>query len=250
MNQGNVKLVSREEYLASQLQQRLDHDSGHHHGHQHQEPLIDLLDHRPSDDITPRVVLVANRQRTRAVDESQEWDQLIEMEDGGTAGLKVAQQHPVSPYEHHKRRSTIGNVVLARWSKQRPTLSRLGQKLVKWAKSLRKLSCHEIEDCVQLDHHVHPPGHDDYNKRAAARGRRKNRPPVGNLRTVDEGSLSGGSAPRPVPSPVDEEDDGDDDGGIVESAGVDNRQPRVIDKPTRAVRAFSATSDDDARMIA
>lgn len=235
MNQGNVKLVSQKDYLARQ-----------HQPHHAQEPMIDLLDHQPSEDmITPRVVVVANRQRTRAVDESQEWDQLIRLEDQGAN--KQPQQTPVSPYDHHKRRSTLGNVVLARWTKQRPALSRLGAKLAKWARSLRKLRCQEIEQAhvVQLDHHVHPPGHDDYAKRAARRNKNRS-----NQNTAGKDGLSGwiGKETTQSAGPTPSSDDDDDDaGGIVESVGV-NSQP-IDTKPNRTIRAFSNASEDEARMI-
>jgi len=114
-----------------------------------------------ADSITPRVVVVANRQRTRAVDESQEWDQLI-----NSTPVQVETEHTVvDPYDP-KRRSALGTVVLARWTKRRSSLSRLGVKLAKWARSLKKYRCSNIEtDSVHLDRHVHPPGHDDQTKK-------------------------------------------------------------------------------------
>jgi hypothetical protein len=30
-----------------------------------------------------------------------------------------------------------------------------------WARSIRKYRCHDAENQVVLDHHLHPPGHDD-----------------------------------------------------------------------------------------
>jgi len=137
LQQGNVKLVNP-----------------------HPRP-FDLLDGGGEDAVTPRVVVVANRQRTRAVAETQDWDKLIRVDhedgDGTTSSFE-------------KRRSAIGTVVLARWTKRRSSLSRLGQKLVLWARSLRRYSCTEIESehVVQLDRYVHPPGHDDKGKRAAS----------------------------------------------------------------------------------
>eukprot|EP00934_Nitzschia_sp_Nitz4_P005100 Nitzschia sp. Nitz4//scaffold162_size51285//29119//30454//NITZ4_006970-RA/size51285-augustus-gene-0.31-mRNA-1//-1//CDS//3329537976//5090//frame0 len=120
MQQGNVKLA-----LPSQ-----------------QPP--DLLDH----DYTPRVVVVANRQRTRAVDdeEMQTWEQ-------GTSA------DPAKQYNFTKQSS---HNALARWRKPKTSLHFLAHKLVRWAKSLRSLSCADAQnDVVLLDHHLHPPGHDD-----------------------------------------------------------------------------------------
>jgi hypothetical protein len=131
MQQGNVKLV----------------DPAFHH----QPP--DLLD--PSHDIgAPRVVVIANRERTRAVDETQEWDRMMIREDRDDP-IEAAAKPP-----EMKRISTIGTVVLARWSKRKTSLNQLSAKLARWARSVRKYGCTQA-DSVQLDHHVHPPGHDD-----------------------------------------------------------------------------------------
>ena len=105
---------------------------------------VDLLD-GDSRDITPRVVVVANRQRTRAVDETVEFERLMVKGDDDPAT--------------EKRRSTIGTAVLARWSKRKSSLQRLKNKLAKWARSVRL--CAAADTDVQLDRHVHPPGHDD-----------------------------------------------------------------------------------------
>jgi hypothetical protein len=110
--------------------------------------------------LAPRVVVVANRQRTRAVDETQEWENMINAEEE-----KLAVEATFDPHEQ-KRLSALGNVVLARWTKRRSSLSRLGAKLARWARSLKKYRCSEVEtDSVQLDRHVHPPGHDDKTKK-------------------------------------------------------------------------------------
>ena len=132
MHQGNVKLV----------------------GYQQQQQVspVDLLD-QPESMIAPRVVVVSNRQRTRAVAETQDFDQLYR--DNGTTSNELQGMGGASS----KRLSTIGTVVLARWNKRRSSLSRLRSKLTKWARSLRNLSC-ASEGSVGLDNHVHPPGHD------------------------------------------------------------------------------------------
>lgn len=205
LNQGRVKLVSPADF---------------------QTP-VDLLDQQSEEVVTPRVVVVANRQRLRAVDESQEWDQLIRFEENDPA----AEPEPIDPYDH-KRRSTLGTAVLARWTKRRSSLSRLGAKIARWARSLRRYKCTEIEeDSVQLDHHVHPPGH-DYSRKARS-GSAK---PA--AKASDEG-LSGwiGKEKRHSGRST-----GSDE-GILETPGEVNPA-----KPEVAVRTFS-TASDDVRMI-
>lgn len=109
----------------------------------------DLLDHN----FTPRVVVVANRQRTRAIDD----DDIQSWENGATWSA-----NPASDAQTFLPTSTSGR--LARWQKPRNSLSRLASKLAKWARSIRKFGsngCTEVENHVVLDHHLHPPGHDD-----------------------------------------------------------------------------------------
>jgi len=140
MQQGNVKLVST-----------------------FQQP-VDLLDSGmppQSDDlVAPRVVVMANRQRTKAVEEEQELNQLIRLEEEGNnqPNAKVGS----SRKSEKKRLSTIGTVVYARWTKRRSSISRLSSKLANWARSIRQMGC-ASESAVGLDGHVHPPGHDDKN---------------------------------------------------------------------------------------
>jgi hypothetical protein len=147
-------------------------------------------------EIAPRFVVVANRQRTRAMADSVDFTNLIHPEDdpayATTAAtttattiaapskaqveaspdgignrLSFAATSGPSPYKSEKRISTLGTVVLARWTKRRSSLARLGQKLVKWARSVRNYGCTTIEeDKVHLDKHVHPPGHDDKPSRS------------------------------------------------------------------------------------
>lgn len=93
---------------------------------------LDLLD-----DYTPKVVVVANRERTRAIDD----DDLQSWESGAKPSSAVAR--------------------LARWQKPRTSLSRLAMKLATWARSIRNMGCIEAENQVVLDRHLHPPGHDD-----------------------------------------------------------------------------------------
>lgn len=116
---------------------------------------VDLLDQRAG---TPRVVVVGYRDRTKAVDEEDQWDQII----GST--------NPADPASKNLQATSLPSAVVARWSKRRSTIQRLGTKLSRWARSLKKYSCAEIErERIFLDRHVHPPGHDDKKKKAAKR---------------------------------------------------------------------------------
>ena len=163
MQQGNVKLVGSTRNIT------------------------DLLDQSASN-TTPRVVVVSNRQRTRAVDVEEQWDDMIV---GGGNDTVNPIDDPYDPaYINQRRHSALSSAVVARWSKRHTSLQRLGAKLSKWARSLKKYSCQELErENVMLDQHVHPPGHDDNNNNkskqqqaaaAAATGKRQqHRPPVG-----------------------------------------------------------------------
>jgi hypothetical protein len=145
---------------------------------------------------TPRVVVVSNRERTRAVDEEEQWDQLIRVENNsGSYGLTTANSNDIDPaamdpalYNSNnanhlansgKRLSSLSTVVAARWTKHHSSLQRIGTKLSKWARSIQKYSCTSAESTsgggspygggggVHLDRYVHPPGHDD--KRATTK---------------------------------------------------------------------------------
>lgn len=117
----------------------------------HQPP--DLLDH----DYTPRVVVVANRERTRAVDdveEIQSWEHHAEWNQNKN-------NNPANNNGRNNNYLATSSGRLARWQKPRHTFSRLATKLAKWARSIRKYGCADAENHVVLDHHLHPPGHDD-----------------------------------------------------------------------------------------
>ena len=183
MQQGNVKLVTP-----------------------HAGP-VDLLDPHPSRDMTPRVVVVSNRERTRAVDEAEQWDEMMNPSGGEPAAI--------GNLDPTKRRSAIQNVVLARWSKRNSSMSRLAAKLARWARSLQKYGCGNA-DAVQLDRHVHPPGHDDKMR----------------SRKLSKDDLSGMF------------------GRETQSPSNPASQNTGLSKPSRNVRAFSVASEDDPRMIA
>ena len=147
MHQGNVKLVPSFPHQQQSLQHQQQQTQG--------RPVIDLLD--PTENlVAPRVVVVSNRQRTRAVAETQDFDHLMRDGDMSTQLETLGTSS--------KRLSTIGTVVLARWNKRRSSISRLRSKLAKWARSLRNLSC-TSDGNIGLDNHVHPPGHDDDRKK-------------------------------------------------------------------------------------
>jgi hypothetical protein len=199
LQQGNVKLVSSG-YSKKNI-------------HHHHAPPVDLLD-TPSDvDFgAPRVVVVSNRQRTRAVAESQDFDQLIHLKDNGGAGGGEHEDPAAITTSHHlstayggaeKRLSTVGAVVLTRWTKRKSSLSHLGSKLRTWARSLRHLNCVHHNSAVDgLDKHVHPPGH-DYRSSTTAAARRPHTP--GNIDNRDSDMVTGG---------------GGDDGGGVSGAWI------------------------------
>ncbi|GAX23716.1 hypothetical protein FisN_12Hh293 [Fistulifera solaris] len=128
---------------------------------------VDLLDAN-EDLTTPRVVVVANRGRTRAVAETQDWGVLIQPSEEN-ASSSAAPTYP------EKRRTVLETVVLGRWSKRKTTLSRIKAKLARWARSVRNLGCAQADSAVQLDHHVHPPGHDYKTSRDSVA---KSRPPT------------------------------------------------------------------------
>ena len=140
MHQGNVQLVP-------------DFLDDNHNPHQHP--------HR-----TPRVVVVANRQRTRAVDEDS-WET-------GLEEMDPAQRDAGASRRYYDTTTTTGNKSQqqqqqrVKWQKPRNSIKQLASKVLRWARSLRQLtSCQQdAEHQVVLDHHVHPPGHDDYKKRS------------------------------------------------------------------------------------
>ena len=92
--------------------------------------------------VAPRVVVVANRGRTRAVAETEDFAQLIRIDSNTDGeGGEHYETSLDSNGQQQYRRSTIGNAVLARWTKRRSSLSRLSAKLSRWARSLRQNTC-------------------------------------------------------------------------------------------------------------
>lgn len=115
---------------------------------------VKLVNSQPPDlldsDVCPRVVVVASRSRTHAVDDN---DDLHHWEATGGYGGDPAEDDDTTPEAH-----------LARWQKSRRKLSSFAHKVLRWARSIRKYGCTDAENHVVLDHHVHPPGHDDKPK--------------------------------------------------------------------------------------
>ena len=112
---------------------------------------------------TPRVVVVANRQRTRAVDEDSWETGLVEEMDPAVRDAGASRRY-------YDTTTTTGNKSQqqrVKWQKPSNSIKQLASKVLRWARSLRQLTCQQdAEHQVVLDHHVHPPGHDDYKKRS------------------------------------------------------------------------------------
>mmetsp|Transcript_4028 Transcript_4028/g.11647 ORF Transcript_4028/g.11647 Transcript_4028/m.11647 type:complete len:423 (+) Transcript_4028:331-1599(+) len=153
---------------------------------------LDLL--KQHNNFTPRVVVVANRQRTRAIDD----DDIQSWENGAPFGNDPAAGGGNFIAEPSGR--------LARWQKPRNSLSRLATKLAKWARSIRKIGCTDAENHVVLDHHLHPPGHDDKKKQSTS--------PSGKSSGIQDAlssDVSANAEDGPVPSQEVQEDDDDDE---------------------------------------
>ena len=119
-------------------------------------------------DSPARVVLEANRQRTKAVDgdDIHSWEDIIAAENA------AKQQEMDQALSAHATRlgtasKRIQEAAVARWQKRQTSMQRLASKLIVWARSVKitRLSkCTDVEDQVVLDHHVHPPGHNSVSK--------------------------------------------------------------------------------------
>jgi len=115
-----------------------------------------------ADGVAPRVVLKANRARTRAVDDEQQWREMTETQLANSS---------VPPTVAYETLSASINENLTQWHKPRNTYYRVKQKLVKWARSIKQFAatCANPQDQVVLDNHLHPPGHDNDKTVAAPR---------------------------------------------------------------------------------
>jgi len=132
---------------------------------------VKLVNSQPPDlldtEVAPRVVVVAGRQRTHAIDN----DDAFQWEGGSW------NENPADPqYVHDPTNSS------AKWQKSARNLSRFASKVLRWARSIRRRGhgCTSADEQVILDHHVHPPGHDDGKR--SGRSKKpivKNPPPQG-----------------------------------------------------------------------
>ncbi len=104
MQEGNVKLFMPKDFQKNQ-------------------PPIDLLDDQNF--TTPRVVVVANRQRTHAVedDDFHSWEAIGNMDD------------------NNRENRTGQSTSIANWQKPKTSISDLASKILRWARSIRKYHC-------------------------------------------------------------------------------------------------------------
>jgi hypothetical protein len=128
MQEGNVKLFMPKDFQKN-------------HNSQNQPP-IDLLDDQNF--ITPRVVVVANRQRTHAVedDEFHSWEAI-----GAIDGN--------NPFKDKASPNITGtSTSIARWQKPKNSIAHLASKILRWARSIRKYHCSvDAENQVMVLNH-------------------------------------------------------------------------------------------------
>ena len=141
MQQGNVKLIHQAKHLLFRAPP-------------------DLLDGSTRNLTHAIAIDNPHRQRTRAVDGASAVENIEEMlRDPADA------PNPAARADAYYGQTTDGNLsqaVLASWQKRKSSMSRLASKLSRWAKSLKKYRCSDVKsEDVSLDHHVHPPGHDN-----------------------------------------------------------------------------------------
>lgn len=148
----------------------------------------DLLDQS----FTPRVVVVAQRQRTHAVedDDIASWEAIGGMDENNNPDQYTVVAPP--------------SARLARWQKPKTSLARIASKVLAWARSIRNYRCNDAENqVVHLDHHLHPPGHDDVvsHRRGGATGSRGTYPtaistPAGHGQPHSTGSVGTDHSPN------------------------------------------------------
>lgn len=114
------------------------------------------------EEASARVVLEANRQRTKAVDGENihSWEDIVAAENAAAQEMDLSAAHATRLGTAGKR---IQEAAVARWQKRQTSMQRLAARMVVWAKSVnikKRSGCTDVEDQVVLDHHVHPPGHD------------------------------------------------------------------------------------------
>jgi len=122
MQEGNVKLLMPKDFQKNQ-------------------PPIDLLDDQNF--TTPRVVVVANRQRTHAVED----DELHSWEAVGSN-----ENNPFKDTTSQKITGTSASI--ARWKKPKTSISNLASKMLRWARSIRQYHCSaDAENQVMVVNH-------------------------------------------------------------------------------------------------
>lgn len=202
----------------------------------------DLLDRNVST-YTQGVVALANRQRTRAVDESV-MDNIEEMMLKGQAEPGDDEAEGPGYYEPADTDS-ISQVVLARWQKRKSSMSKIASKVSRWARSLKKYNCADEQQHVRLDRNVHPPGHANPKRPVKAN-------------TVERQRQQ--RAPEPQPGPglsgwICKETSLAAEGGPVimntdESVEVTTDQAPISIQPTSvAPETGSATDDEETREL-
>jgi len=127
-----------------------------------------FLNHRgESGVVAPRVVLDANRPRTRAVDDEQQWRDMVETQ----LATNNNSNNNASTTQQAYETMTLPLSNLATWHKPRNTYYRFKHRVIKWARSIKQIAstCAHPENQVMLDSHLHPPGHDDAKQPSAPR---------------------------------------------------------------------------------
>lgn len=117
------------------------------------------------EDVAARVVLEANRQRTKAVDGENihSWEDIVAAENAAVKQQEMDQALAVHATRLGTASKRIQEAAVARWQKRQTSMQRLASRLIVWARSVKirkRSNCTHVEDQVVLDHHVHPPGHD------------------------------------------------------------------------------------------
>lgn len=110
MQEGNVKLFVPKDF-------QKNHNC-------RTQPPIDLLD--DPNFATPRVVVVANRQRTHAIedDELHSWEAIGAMDKNNPS-----------------QKASVSSASIARWQKPKTSITHLASKVLQWARSIRKYHC-------------------------------------------------------------------------------------------------------------
>lgn len=146
---------------------------------------VKLVNSQPPDlldSIAPRVVVVAGRQRTHAVDD----DDILNWE-GSSWNDNPANEDT----------SFMHDSSSAKWQKSTRKLTKIASKVLRWARSLRNLGCADAHNQVILDHHVHPPGHDDYRRKGTSNSK-KSRGGSGKKLGDDSDSSRNGGRPLSI----------------------------------------------------